>query len=106
MKGVWPSLYFLAISAHKSDCCIEMASRKRSLSVAESSVISSQKVRRLSRATFDKSKRKNEVSYQTMTWLCCELERDKGFVTCLHCSVCKRFEHIYNHKGISLPTLR
>jgi len=54
-----------------------MASRKRSFSVAESSAISSQKVRKLSRATFDKWKRENEVSHQTMTWLCCELERDK-----------------------------
>jgi len=78
---------------HESDCCIEMASIKCSFSVAESSAISSQKVRRLSRATFDKWKRENEVPHRTMTWLCCELERDKGFVTSLYCSVCKRFEH-------------
>jgi len=37
-----------------------MASRKHSFSVAESSAISSQKVRRLSRATFD---RENKVPH-------------------------------------------
>ena len=62
-----------------------MATRKRGPSTTDSCANSSKKAaRRLSRATFDKWKRDNEVSHQTMSWLCCELERDKNFVATLY----------------------
>jgi len=51
-----------------------------------------QTVRRLSKATFDKWKRDDEVTHQTMSWLSCELERYNNYVATLHYSVCKRFE--------------
>ena len=72
-----------------------MAPRKRPSMTSSTSATSSKKVvRRLSKATFDKWKRENEVVHQMMSWLNCELERDKNYVATLHCLVCKckRFE--------------
>ena len=81
-----------------------MATRKRGPFTTDSCANSNKKtVRRLSKATFDKWKRDNEVSHQTMSWLCCELERDKNFVATLYCSVCKRFEqHIQSGRNFSV----
>jgi len=106
VKGVWP----LAVKSGGKPhfmflLCTEtkMASRKRSISTTNSCESSSKKpVRRLSKATFEKWKRDNEVAHQTMSWLSCELERDRSFVAMLHWSMCKTFEqHIQSGRNFS-----
>jgi len=72
----------------------KMASRKCGHSTTNLGEKSSSKksMRRLFKATFDKWER-DEITHQTMSWLSCELERDRSFVATLYCSLCKRFEH-------------
>jgi len=72
---------------------IKMASRKCGHSTTDSCTTSSKKhARKVSKVTFNKWKRHNEAADQTMSWLSCELERDRSFVAMLYCSVCKRFK--------------
>jgi len=96
VRRVWPPAaksggkpYFMFVMCTET----KMASRKHSHYTTNSCESSNKKpVRRLSKATFDKWKRDNEVAHQTMSCLSCELERDRSFVAILYCFVCKRFK--------------
>ena len=47
------------------------------------------------KATFEKSQHEYECEHQTvltLSWLCCELDRDKRHVASIHCAVCKKYE--------------
>ena len=62
------------------------------ISSCESSVAKKAK-RQLTVATFQKWQRIHEQEHQTLTWLCCKLNRsDSTVVDSLFCEVCKMFE--------------
>lgn len=49
--------------------------------------------RRVTKATFEKWQREFEKDYETMTWLCCEVEKTpEQCVSKLFCCVCQRYE--------------
>ena len=48
--------------------------------------------RQVTKATFEKWQREHERDHQTLSWLRCELERDRRHVVSLYCTVCKRYE--------------
>ena len=51
--------------------------------------------RQVMKATFEKWQHEYECEHQTMltlSWLCCELQRDKCHLASLHCAVRKKYE--------------
>ena len=48
--------------------------------------------RQVTKSTFDKWQKEYERDHQTLSWLRCDLERDKRHVAALYCAVCKKYE--------------
>ena len=48
--------------------------------------------RQVTKSTFDKWQQEYERDHQTLSWLRCDLERDKRHVATLYCAVCKKYE--------------
>ena len=48
--------------------------------------------RQVTTSTFDKWQQEYERDHQTLSWLRCDLERDKRHVAALYCAVCKKYE--------------
>lgn len=72
-----------------------MAGRKRSASIAEDAAAGPSKKsskRTVSKSTFEKWQREYERDHQTLTWLRCDLDRDRRHVVSLFCSVCRKYE--------------
>ena len=70
-----------------------MAGRKRCASDRETAGPSRKHSKRqVTKATFDKWQQEYEREHQTLSWLRCNLERDKRHVASLHCAVCKKYE--------------
>ena len=71
-----------------------MAGRKRTCSVEDGDAGPSKKSgkRQVTKSTFEKWQHEHEREHQTLSWLRCELERDKRHVVTLYCAVCRKYE--------------
>ena len=48
--------------------------------------------RQVTKSTFEKWQREHEQQHSTLSWLRCELDRDKVHVVSLSCAACKKYE--------------
>jgi len=78
-----------------------MSGKKRSAAAAFGSASSDSvsssgakktKGRQFTKSTFDKWQREHEREHQTLTWLRCDLEKDRVHVASLYCVACKKYE--------------
>ena len=71
-----------------------MATKRSASAAASASQDPAKKAKRqVSVATFKKWQTNYEQEYQSLTWLCCDVdERDRSLVGLLWCAVCRRFE--------------
>ena len=74
-----------------------MAGMKRSADCLSSdssggSTIKKSKGRQVIKSTFDKWQREHEREHRTLTWLRCELDRDRVHVASLFCAACRKYE--------------
>ena len=66
-----------------------MAGRKRAVDLVYSSSSKAAK-RQVTNSTFEKWQRQFDREYQMLSWLRCDLDRDKVHVATLWCEVCKK----------------
>ena len=63
-----------------------MARRKRIAGPSKTSK------RQVTKAIFEKWQQEHEKDHQTLSWLCCDLERDDRYVASLYCAVCREYQ--------------
>ena len=83
--------------------CVVLVTRRQAVPTQKKT----SKRQHFTKATFDKWQKEHKQEYRTLTWLRCELGRDKVHVESLYCAVCRKYKkEICSLKNLSrgIPT--